>query len=129
MDNLQLGGLFAFIVIIIGGWYGYEVKIDTLKGTINQLTATLKTSGEDLGSCERNKEELRISLAEVNEATLLLGQDYTNTVEEYEALKKKPKEIRYKFVYKYIDREVDSNECIDIKNTIDDTVDYINSRM
>jgi hypothetical protein len=72
---------------------------------------------------------LKAEIEATNQEVLQLNAKYAKANALYNAELGKPDKVRYEYVYRYIDKGVDSNECEDIKNAIDSSVEYINSRV
>lgn len=128
VDNLQLGGMFVGITLLISAWYGYETKIDNLEKTVKELREEIGIKESALITEKHNYVTIEAALKDANAAVEKLGVKYGSAMVQLEAERNKPKDVKYEVIYKYIDKE-DSNECEDIKYAIDGLANYINHRM
>lgn len=72
---------------------------------------------------ESNNTTLKASLDEQSKKVEENRLDYEQKLKQYEDWKKQPVEVKYQ----YITKEVKSNECEDIKKSIDNSIDRLNA--
>jgi uncharacterized membrane protein len=104
--------------ITIGGIY---IKIQSAE--IQILQDNLMKKEIDLSNERANNVTLRSSIKDQNEKIEANKNDYDSKIKQYEQWKNQPAEVKYK----YITKEVKSNECEDIKKSIDDSIDRLNA--
>jgi len=104
--------------ITIGGIY---IKIQSAE--IQILQDNLMKKEIDLSNERANNVTLRSSIKDQNEKIEANKNDYDSKIKQYEQWKNQPAEVKYK----YITKEVKSNECEDIKRSIDDSIDRLNN--
>ena len=103
----------AGLVLFIGyKAYSYESQISELELMVAEMDTQILVE-------HNNVLQLNRVIEKQNEAITLLAADYDTNVKEFEAWKAKPKKIKYVDVVKYVNVEVKSNECEDIKAVID----------
>lgn len=112
---LQKYYVYAAIVIAIVGMLTYQhVRIGNLEATVAELTT-------DKVVLETNNFKLKSVIDEQNEAIEKVAAQYTEKLDQYNELRSRPAEVRYKTVYKEVPSiGVNSDECNDIKKLIDD---------
>lgn len=86
-----------------------------LNNSNNNLIEKLNTSNSLLVLQEAENTKLKASLNEQNQKIQQNEIDLETKTKEFEEWKNKPVEVKYK----YITKEVKSNECKDIKDSID----------
>lgn len=109
MIMLGIGALVAAILGLIGALYVYKGKVEDLSKDIQVLNVELvltNTAKEAL----KNEIEVQNTVIELNR------NDYEAKVAEYKEWQAKPAEIKYKTIVK----EIKSDECVDIKNALDE---------
>ena len=111
-DKLILLGVGIVITLVIG--LGFMLKLQSNK--IEELGQTIQTLSAKLVVANANKATLEAAIKSQNAVIELNRNDYEAKVAEYEEWQAKPAEIRYKTIVK----EVKSDECVDIKNALDE---------
>ena len=111
-DKLKLLGVGIVITLVIG--LGFMLKLQSNK--IEELSQTIQSLSAELVVANVNKVTLEAAIKSQNAVIELNRNDYEAKVTEYEEWQAKPAEIKYKTVIK----EVKSDECIDIKNALDE---------
>ena len=111
-DKLILLGVGVVITLVIG--LGFMLKLQSNK--IEELSQTIQSLSAELVVANANKATLEAAIKSQNAVIELNRNDYEAKVAEYEEWQAKPAEIRYKTIVK----EVKSDECIDIKNALDE---------
>ena len=108
-NNLQILSGIALVLLLIAGITTYEIKISNLKSDL------LKTENKLLEATINNS-KCKDSLS--NQNSLIVSQkiDYNTKLK---AFREMPPKIRYEVIYKTT-KEVKSNECEDIKSSLDD---------
>lgn len=86
-----------------------------LNNSNENLTNQLNDTNNLLALAESNNINLKSSINEQNQAIEKNKVDLEAKLKEFEEWKNKPVEVKYK----YITKEVKSNECKDIKDSID----------
>lgn len=104
--------------IVIGGIYIkiQSAEIQILQNDLSQLQIELSNE-------KANNVTLRSSIKDQNEKIEANKNDYDSKIKQYEQWKNQPAEVKYK----YITKEVRSNECEDIKKSIDDSINRLNN--
>ena len=111
-DKLILLGVGVVITLVIG--LGFMLKLQSNK--IEELDQTIQTLSAKLVVANANKATLEAAIKSQNTVIELNRNDYEAKVAEYEEWQAKPAEIRYKTIVK----EIKSDECVDIKNALDE---------
>ena len=111
-DKLVLLGVGIVITLVIG--LGFMLKLQSNK--IEELGQIIQSLNAELVIVNANKATLEAAIKSQNTVIELNRNDYEAKVAEYEEWQAKPAEIKYKTVIK----EVKSDECIDIKNALDE---------
>lgn len=106
---------FAIIITLSTLLLSCLVTIYILNSTNKNLTNQLNDTNNLLALSEANNINLKSSINEQNQAIEKNKIDYETKIKEFEDWKNKPVEVKYK----YITKEVKSNECKDIKESID----------
>lgn len=113
--------IIAGIIALLIGAYIYDLKQD-----INNLELDKSNLQNKL-----IKEQFQGSLykSSLDKQSLLIEQmraDYDVSVDKLNKWKAKPAEVRYEVIYKTINKEIKSNECKDVTNSIDTikSIDY-----
>jgi len=110
--------VIMLLIVIISISVGVYIKITSLEKEIqdlkHRLELTTKSNGEltsQIIACESNRDLIKIKLEEQNK----LLEKYKNDIKEKSKKLKewmnKPPKIKYKVVYKYIDKKVDYNKA------------------
>lgn len=111
-DKLILLGVGLVITLVIG--LGFMLKLQSNK--IEELSQTIQSLSAELVVANTNKATLEAAIKSQNTVIELSRNDYEAKVTEYEEWQAKPAEIKYKTIVK----EIKSDECIDIKNALDE---------
>jgi len=111
-------GALLLTTIAIGGIY---IKIQSAEIQILQNDLTQKEI--ELSNEKANNTTLRATIKDQNEKVEANRNDYDSKIKQYEQWKNQPPEVKYK----YITKEVRSNECEDIKKSIDNSIDRLNN--
>ena len=111
-DKVQL--LVAGIVVTIVLGLGFMLKLQSNK--IEELGQTIQSLSAELVVANANKATLEAAIKSQNAVIELNRNDYEAKVAEYEEWQAKPAEIKYKTIVK----EIKSDECVDIKNALDE---------
>ena len=111
-DKLILLGVGIVITLAIG--LGFILKLQSNK--IEELGQTIQSLSAELVVANANKATLEAAIKSQNAVIELNRNDYEAKVAEYEEWQAKPAEIKYKTIVK----EIKSDECVDIKNALDE---------
>ena len=111
-DKLILLGIGIVITLVIG--LGFMLKLQSNK--IEELGQTIQSLRAELVVANTNKATLEAAIKSQNAVIELNRNDYEAKVAEYEEWQAKPAEIKYKTIVK----EIKSDECVDIKNALDE---------
>ena len=111
-DKLVLLGVGIVITLAIG--LGFMLKLQSNK--IEELGQTIQSLSTELVVANANKATLEAAIKSQNTVIELNRNDYEAKVAEYEEWQAKPAEIKYKTIVK----EIKSDECVDIKNALDE---------
>ena len=111
-DKLILLGVGIVITLVLG--LGFMLKLQSNK--IEELSQTIQSLSAELVVANANKATLEAAIRSQNVLIELNRNDYEAKVAEYEEWQAKPAEIKYKTIVK----EIKSDECIDIKNALDE---------
>ena len=116
--NLIIGGI---TLVLLTGLYFY---IHSLEFQISNLKSTLKDTYVELANEKLQSTRYKIALDNQNKEIDMLKHNEALKIEKLKRWQNKPPEIKYKTITKI--REVKSDECKDIKNTIDaiKSIDY-----
>ena len=111
-DKLILLGVGIVITLVIG--LGFLLKLQSNK--IEELGQTIQSLSAELVVANANKATLEAAIKSQNAVIELNRNDYEAKVAEYEEWQAKPAEVKYKTIVK----EIKSDECVDIKNALDE---------
>ena len=111
-DKLILLGVGIVITLVLG--LGFMLKLQSNK--IEELSQTIQSLSAELVVANANKATLEAAIKSQNVVIELNRNDYEAKVAEYEEWQAKPAEIKYKTIVK----EIKSDECVDIKNALDE---------
>ena len=111
-DKLILLGVGIVITLVIG--LGFMLKLQSNK--IEELSQTIQSLSAELVVANANKATLEAAIKSQNTVIELNRNDYEAKVTKYEEWQAKPAEIKYKTIVK----EIKSDECVDIKNALDE---------
>lgn len=89
----------------------------------NYLLEELNKANEQIVLLKSNNVSLKSSIEDQNKKIEANKNDYEEKIKQYEQWKNQPVEVKYK----YITKEVKSNECEDIKKSIDDSINRLNN--
>ena len=111
-DKLMLLGVGIIITLVIG----LEFMLKLQSNKIEELGQTIQSLSAELVVANANKATLEAAIKSQNAVIELNRNDYEAKVAEYEEWQAKPAEIKYKTIVK----EIKSDECVDIKNALDE---------
>lgn len=111
-DKVMLLGVGIVITLVIG--LGFVLKLQSNK--IEELGQTIQSLSAELVVANANKATLEAAIKSQNVVIELNRNDYEAKVAKYEAWQAKPAEVKYKTIVK----EIKSDDCIDIKNALDE---------
>ena len=111
-DKLILLGVGIVITLVIG--LGFMLKLQSNK--IEELGQIIQSLNAELVIVNANKATLEAAIKSQNTVIESNRNDYEAKVAEYEEWQAKPAEIKYKTIVK----EIKSDECVDIKNALDE---------
>jgi len=111
-DKLMLLGVGTVITLVIG--LGFMLKLQSNK--IEKLDQTIQSLSAELVVANANKATLEAAIKSQNIVIESNRNDYEAKVAKYEEWQAKPAEIKYKTIVK----EIKSDDCIDIKNALDE---------
>ena len=113
LDKIEKVGIGVLAIIAIVTVAMYENNISTLKDRVQE---------SKIESLEYQKENAvcKAAIEDQNKALYTIRQDYKSQSEEFRNWQEQPQLVKYKTIYKNKILEVKSNECEDIKNSIDD---------
>lgn len=111
-DKLILLGVGIVITLVLG--LGFMLKLQSNK--IEELGQTIQSLSAELVVVNANKATLEAAIKLQNVVIESNRNDYEAKVAKYEEWQAKPAEVKYKTIVK----EIKSDECIDIKNALDE---------
>ena len=111
-DKLMLLGVGIVIALVIG--LGFMLKLQSNK--IEELGQTIQSLSAELVIANANKATLEAAIKSQNAVIELNRNDYEAKTAKYEEWQAKPAEVKYKTIVK----EIKSDDCIDIKNALDE---------
>ena len=111
-DKVQLLVVGIVVTLVLG--LGFMLKLQSNK--IEELSQTIQSLSAELVVANANKATLEAAIKSQNTVIELNRNDYEAKVAEYEEWQAKPAEIKYKTIVK----EIKSDECVDIKNALDE---------
>ena len=116
---------FYNIIIIILSTLLVSLLIATYFLNLNResLVEKLNEANKEIVLLKSNNTSLKASLEDQNNKVESNRLDYEKKIKQYEGWKNQPTEVKYK----YITKEVKSNECEDIKKSIDNSIDRLNT--
>lgn len=116
---------FYNIIIVILSTLLVSLLIATYFLNLNResLVEKLNEANKEIVLLKSNNISLKASLDVQNNKVESNRLDYEKKIKQYEAWKNQPTEVKYK----YITKEVKSNECEDIKKSIDNSIDRLNT--
>jgi len=113
--------VIAGIIALLIGSYIYYLKQDINNLELDKASLQSKLIKEQFqGSLYKSSLDKQSLLVEQMRA------DYDVSVDKLNKWKAKPAEVRYEVIYKTINKEIKSNECKDVANSIDTikSIDY-----
>lgn len=114
--NVIIVILSTLLVSILITLYFINAKNESLLNVLNE-------ANKEIVLLKSNNISLKASLNEQNKKIESNRLDYEQKLKQYEDWKKQPVEVKYQ----YITKEVKSNECEDIKKSIDNSIDRLNA--
>ena len=111
-DKLILLGVGLVITLVIG--LGFMLKLQSNK--IEELGQTIQSLSAELVVANANKATLEAAIKSQNVVIESNRNEYEAKVAKYEEWQAKPAEVKYKTIVK----EIKSDECVDIKNALDE---------
>jgi cell division protein FtsB len=129
MNQLTVSAIITAGVLFISLVYGILTTINGLRNERDGLQKVANQLLVEKALEQGNNATLRAQLQDLTAANDKLHDKYNGVLVTLTKLRAEPAKVRYEKVYKYIDKEVKSDECEDIKRSIDGTVSYINTRM
>ena len=114
--NVIIVILSTLLVSILITLYFINAKNESLLNALNE-------ANKEIVLLKSNNISLKASLNEQNKKIESNRLDYEQKLEQYKNWKKQPVEVKYQ----YITKEVKSNECEDIKKSIDNSIDRLNT--
>lgn len=114
--NVIIVILSTLLVSILITLYFVNAKNESLLNVLNE-------ANKEIVLLKSNNISLKDSLNEQNKKIESNRLDYEQKLEQYENWKKQPVEVKYQ----YITKEVKSNECEDIKKSIDNSINRLNT--
>lgn len=107
----------TIVVVVVAALITQYVKIQKLNSEVANLKTALLYSEISVTKLEENNRELNKSIFTQNEAIEKMAIDKSKVDAEYASWKAKPAEVKYEVIREI--REVESNDCEDIKNVLD----------
>jgi predicted PurR-regulated permease PerM len=114
--NVIIVILSTLLVSILITLYFINAKNESLLNVLNE-------ANKEIVLLKSNNISLKASLNEQNKKIESNRLDYEQKLKQYEDWTKQPVEVKYQ----YITKEVKSNECEDIKKSIDNSIDRLNA--
>lgn len=114
--NIIIVVLSTLLVSLLITLYFINAKNEGLLNVLNEVN-------KEIVLLKSNNISLKASLDDQNKKVESNRLDYEQKLKLYENWKNQPTEIKYK----YITKEVKSNECEDIKKSIDDSIIRLNN--
>lgn len=114
--NIIIVILSTLLVSILITLYFINAKNKSLLNVLNE-------ANKEIVLLKSNNISLKASLDEQNKKLEENRLNYEQKLEQYENWKNQPVEVKYQ----YITKEVKSNECEDIKKSIDNSIDRLNT--
>ena len=112
--NIIIVILSTLLISILITLYFVNAKNESLLNALNE-------ENKEIVLLKSNNISLKASLNEQNKKIESNRLDYEQKLEQYENWKSQPVEVKYQ----YITKEVKSNECEDIKKSIDNSIDRL----
>lgn len=110
--------VILFTILIMSGIEIYFLNIDK-----KNITNNLNEANKKIVLLESNNISLKALIEDQNKKIEANKNDYDSKIKQYEQWKNQPAEVKYK----YITKEVKSNECEDIKKSIDDSINRLHN--
>lgn len=122
--NIFISKFYNIIIVILATLLiAFSIDIYFLKLNRESLIKELNDKNSKIVLLESNNISLKASIEVQNKKIEANKNDYDSKIKQYEKWKNQPAEIKYK----YITKEVKSNECEDIKKSIDDSINRLNN--
>lgn len=110
--------VILFTILIMSG-----IEICFLNIDKKNITNNLNEANKKIVLLESNNISLKASIEDQNKKIEANKNNYDLKIKQYEQWKNQPAEVKYK----YITKEVRSNECEDIKKSIDDSINRLHN--
>ena len=124
MLSIFISKFYNIIIVILATLLmTFSIDIYFLKLNKESLIKELNDKNSKIVLLESNNISLKSSIKDQNEKIEANKNDYDSKIKQYEQWKNQPAEVKYK----YITKEVRSNECEDIKKSIDDSINRLNN--
>ena len=115
-------------VLILGAYIYCKTQYNSLQKDYLQMVDKFNEVTVDFLNSQNNYDKCRSALDYQNDKFKALEQDYNKTLEEFNKWKNRKPEIKYKYIYKTITRDVNisRDDCKDVDNLIDNikTIDF-----
>ena len=111
-DKMIMLGIGVLVAAILG----LIVTLHVYKGKVENLSKDIQVLNVELVLTNTAKEALKNEIEVQNKAVEAHKNEYEIKLAEYQKWKDKPAEIKYKTIVK----EIKSDECVDIKNALDE---------
>ena len=124
MINTFISKFYNIIIVILSTLLvSLLITIYFLNLNRESLIKDLNDKNSKIVLLETNNTTLKTSIDDQNKKVEAHKLDYEQKLKQYENWKSQPVEVKYK----YITKEVKSNECEDIKKSIDSSIDRLNT--
>lgn len=124
MLSIFISKFYNIIIVILATLLIiFSIDIYFLKLNKESLIKELNDKNSKIVLLESNNISLKSSIKDQNEKIEANKNDYDSKIKQYEQWKNQPAEVKYK----YITKEVRSNECEDIKKSIDDSINRLHN--
>ena len=124
MVNAFISKFYNVIIVILSTLLiSLLIAIYFLNLNRESLIKDLNDKNSKIVLLESNNISLKASIDEQNKKVESNRLDYEQKLKQYENWKNQPIEVKYK----YITKKVKSNECEDIKKSIDNSIDRLNT--
>ena len=124
MVNAFISKFYNIIIVILSTFLvSLIIAIYVLNINRESLVKDLNDKNSKIVLLETNNTTLKASLDDQSKKVEENRLNYEQKLKQYENWKNQPVEVKYK----YITKEVKSNECKDIKKSIDNSIDRLNT--
>ena len=124
MVNAFISKFYNIIIVILSTLLvSLLIAIYFLNLNRESLIKDLNDKNSKIVLLETNNTTLKASIDDQNKKVEAHKLDYEQKLKQYENWKSQPVEVKYK----YITKKVKSNECEDIKKSIDNSIDRLNT--